>query len=356
MPTLATYRPRLEVLEDRTAPAVLTVNSNIDTANASDTYLSLREAIAIVNSSTLPSGLSPQILGQISGTLHGNGSDSILFNLNRPITLGGSQLELSLPSAMATITIDGGTAGVTVDGNQANLILLVDSGVQADLTHLTLQNGAGGIDNEGGTITLQDCQITHNTAFLAGGIYNNQGSVTLTDTSITFNSASTGNGLAGGLLNEGGDVQMTNCVVASNSAASDGGGIYNTGEFLFSGPIVGIHDVVNGTLTLTNCTVSGNHADGSGGGLVNAFPPDVHVWNLYRPGEPFPATMTLSGCTLDRNMAGGNGGAAAVFAGSLTMTACTLNGNSAYQYGGGMYIDPAVATIISSTISGNSAP
>jgi hypothetical protein len=63
-------RLHLERLEGRLAPATLTVNSPADTANPSDPDLSLREAITIVNSPSLPSGLSNQILGQISGTLH----------------------------------------------------------------------------------------------------------------------------------------------------------------------------------------------------------------------------------------------------------------------------------------------
>src|SRR6476469_1510875 len=78
---------RLDILEHRTAPAVLTVNSTADTASPGDPYLSLREAVAIVNSPALPSGLSPQILAQISGTLHGNASDTIQFAVNGPITL-----------------------------------------------------------------------------------------------------------------------------------------------------------------------------------------------------------------------------------------------------------------------------
>ena len=67
----------------------------------------------------------------------------------------------------------------------------------------------------------QGCQITHNTASVAGGIWNEGGSVTLTDTSITYNSAIGYTGLAGGLLNYGADVQMTNCVVSNNTAASN---------------------------------------------------------------------------------------------------------------------------------------
>jgi hypothetical protein len=81
----------LELLEDRLAPATLMVNSTADTASDSDAYLSLREAIAIVNSSTLPTDLTQQIQGQISGTLHANGSDTIGFDataVTGPITLG----------------------------------------------------------------------------------------------------------------------------------------------------------------------------------------------------------------------------------------------------------------------------
>ena len=137
----ARFRLYLEALEHRLAQAMLTVNSMADTANATDGYLSLREAIAIVNSPTLPTGLSQQILAQISGTLHAGGADTVGFDSTRvtsPITLGGTQLELSLAASTASVTIDGGTAGVTIDGNNASRVFLVDGGVQATLANLTV--------------------------------------------------------------------------------------------------------------------------------------------------------------------------------------------------------------------------
>src|SRR5262245_43321470 len=46
-------RPRLEVLEDRTTPAQLFVNTLADTFDHNDGQLSLREAIGAVNSVSL---------------------------------------------------------------------------------------------------------------------------------------------------------------------------------------------------------------------------------------------------------------------------------------------------------------
>src|SRR5262249_10080795 len=104
----ARFRPCLETLEDRLAPAVLTVNSTAD--NTTDTsVLTLREAIAIVNTSPDLKSLSDAIQKQISGALHADGTDTIVFDpskLTGPIKLGGTQLELSLPGSTAAITID----------------------------------------------------------------------------------------------------------------------------------------------------------------------------------------------------------------------------------------------------------
>jgi hypothetical protein len=67
VPTRRARRLRLELLEGRQAPATLMVNSTAGTASSSDHYLSLREAVAIVNSGTPPSGLTSQIPARISG-------------------------------------------------------------------------------------------------------------------------------------------------------------------------------------------------------------------------------------------------------------------------------------------------
>src|SRR5262249_26953666 len=132
LPPGSRHRLALEELEDRLAPATLMVNSTLDTANDSDPYLTLREAIALANSDTLPNDLSAQIQGEISGNLHDGGADGIVFDpaaMNGPILLSGTQLELNLPGSTAQVTISGGSA-VTVDGNNFSRVFQVDAGAQ----------------------------------------------------------------------------------------------------------------------------------------------------------------------------------------------------------------------------------
>jgi hypothetical protein len=269
----------LELLEDRLAPATLTVNSSADTASNCDAYLTLREALAIVNSSTLPSGLSDQILGQISGILHDGGSDTIAFDPNAvtgPIVLGGTQLELSLPGSTATVTIDGG-ARVTLDGNNASRVLKVDAGVQASLDHLTLSNGSaladfvnprgGGISNAG-VLTVTDSILSSNSAGVGGAI-SNVGTLTLSNSTLSANEALAGT--AGGIYNAG-LLTVTSSTISANVGIF--GGIDNVGTLTVTNSTIvsnqggGIANT--GRLTVTSCTISGNRAPFEGGGIRNS--------------------------------------------------------------------------------------
>jgi hypothetical protein len=245
----------LEALEGRLAPATLTVNSAADTANDSDPYLSLRESIALVNSPTLPTDLSQQIRAQISGTLHGGGTDNIVFDHSRvttPIVLGGTQMELSQLGSTARITIDGGS-GITVDGNNTSGVFLVDFDVQATLDNLTITHGnagdfgvGGGISNAG-TLTVSNSTLSGNSASSGGGIITYDGTLTVSNCTLSGNSASQGGGLFSNAPST-----VSNCTFSGNSS-DQGGAVYN-----------------QDTLTLSNCTLSGNSAlSYSGGGIFS---------------------------------------------------------------------------------------
>jgi hypothetical protein len=286
-------RLALEALEDRLAPATLTVNSTADTANPSEPYLTLREAIAIVNSPSLPTGLSDQILGQIDGSLHEGRTDTIVFDptaVTRSIVLGGTQLELSLPGGTASVTIDGGD-GVTVDGAGQSRVLQVDSGVQAILEHLTISHGSVTGINAG------------------AGIYN-QGRLTVSSSTVSSNSADYG----GGIYNSG-TLAVSQTTLSANSANLYGGGIY----------------IFGGTLTVSSSTLAANSTYDGGG-----------IFQLN-------GRMTLSGSTLSSNAATYGGGGIYSFAGTLTVSNSTLTGNSTGQVGGGIY-NPGGTLLVQDTI------
>jgi hypothetical protein len=248
----------VEALEDRLSPAVLTVNSTQDTANPTDPYLSLRQAIALVNSPTLPTGLSDQILGQIDGRLHDGRTDTIVFDsagVSGPIVLGGTQLELSLPGSTASVTIDGGD-GVTVDGSGRSRVLQVDSRVQATLDHLTLTHGSvpdsefgAGILNAG-SLTVSLCTLSANSTYYGAGIANNSGTLTVSHSTLTANSGGSG----GAIRNSGGRVTLSNSTLSANSTVNYGGAI----------------TTFDGTLTVSNCTLSANSTGLQGGGIYTS--------------------------------------------------------------------------------------
>jgi hypothetical protein len=327
----------LESLEGRLAPATLTVNSTSDTASPTDPYLSLREAVAIVNSPTLPTDLSDQILARISGTLHEGRADTIVFEptgVTGPILLSGTQLELTLPGGTAQVTIDGGS-GVTVDGAGRSRVLAVDSGVQATLEHLTISHGnvpgtnsGGGILNTG-SLTVSQSTLSANSAFYGGGIDNDRGTLTVNDTTLASNSGSGIDNLDGtltvshstlfgnsnGIYNHSGTVTVSNCTLSANS----GFGIYN-----------------GGTVTVSNSTLSANSA-------------------FYGGGISSSGTLTVSNCTLTANYAA-HGGGISIYDGTATVSNCTLSANSAVYEGGGIYSGHGTVTVSNCTLSANSAP
>jgi predicted outer membrane repeat protein len=350
---------------------ILTVNSTADTASDSDPYLSLREAIALVNSPTLPTDLSPQIQRQMSGTLHSGGLDQIVFDpaaVTAPIVLGGTQLELSLPASTSQVVIDGG-AGVTVDGNNASRILQVDANVGVTLEHLTLSQGDAndaGVASSGGAIqalahsnvTVTDSSLVGNSApaYGSGGaIYvQSDGSVTVSNSTLGGNSAG-GGGAIGAYL---ASVTVTNSTLTGNSADYYGGAINGSqnshlvvSDSNLTGNTAGIDGGAirvyeSGSAAVTNCTLTGNSA--ARGGAITA-----HI----------DVTVTVTNCTLSSNTAGlyDGGGICLVFSGTVTVDNSTLTDNSAAMNGGGICVEPTYAgghsstTVSNCTLSGNSA-
>jgi hypothetical protein len=289
------YRPRLEMLEDRTLLSVFTVNHLADDLVGSGLNGSLRYCI----------------------TSAANG-DSITFGVTGTIQLTGE-----LPLLTHSLSIEGpGADLLTVRGNIDGYyaVFTTDCDTTVSISGLTISNGGdNGILNDG-TLTLNDCTVSGNAD---GGIWDDGELVTLNNCTVT------GNLGGGGIVSIVSTLVLNNCTVTVNSAygyEARGGGI----------------NCVDGTVMLNNCTVSGNSAYGDeaadGGGIRTRY-----------------STVTLTNCTVSGNNAVGGGGIFNSY-GALTLTNCTVSGNHASGDGGGILNGVSgTLTLNSSTVCGNSA-
>jgi hypothetical protein len=132
----------------------------------------------------------------------------------------------------------------------------------------------GGIRFEaiGGTLRIDHCTLTSNTAVIGGGIFIVSGTASVDHSTLSGNSAI----IAGGGMMLGGagaDVTINQCNLLDNTSVLGGGG--------------GI-EIDGGALTINASTLTGNSAvDGSGGGIENtAF-----------------GTLTVKDCTIRNNLA-----------------------------------------------------
>jgi CSLREA domain-containing protein len=101
------YKPAVEVLEDRLAPAIITVTISADDNTPNDGTVSLREAIQAINNGT--AGADTDIINQNPGTFSVN--DTINFNISaagtvQTINVGGTG-NGALPALMKPMTING---------------------------------------------------------------------------------------------------------------------------------------------------------------------------------------------------------------------------------------------------------
>jgi hypothetical protein len=366
------------ILEDRLAPAVLTVNSLVDAPISGTTSsLNLREAIALINSGGTATDLAGNNLGaakasQIDSTSpFGTGDtirfDPVMFAPAQQLILEDGQIELSSDVAI----VGPGASELAVSGNDQTRVFQVDAPATVVISGLTVESGAttladvsgGGILNLG-TLTLVNTAVSGNSAGSGAGIGNVGGRLTLTDSTVSGNAAIA----AGGIANYGGTLTLIDSAVSGNSA-SGGGGIVNTGtaslinSSIFDNSVeleqAGDADTTGlaltgnlapansangaglfntGTLSLTGSTVADNSAQLDDAGIVN-----------YSAG-----TVVLADSSISGNVAGLGNGGIANYGGLMKLTNSTVTGNKAIGAGGlGNY--DGLMTIADSTVSGNMA-
>jgi hypothetical protein len=223
-------------------------------------------------------------------------------------------------------TLDGGVS----EGH----VLFVTEGVTVTLDDLTVQHGdshdGAGIfvqapapGGTGATLALDHSRVMDNTGFVGAGIYNDYGTTTLDDSQVSNNTALGaccflgfgGGGEGGGIFSHFGTTTITDSQVSSNNASYDGGGVYN----------------LESTMILDNSQVSDNYAGqaenafyvgGDGGGIFNA-PAFIEV-----------STMTLNDSQVSNNMAIQGGG---ISNGSTMSINDSQVLNNEAQFGGGIF-------------------
>jgi hypothetical protein len=250
---------------------------------------------------------------------------------------------------VGTETIDGGGT-VSISGNHASGVFVVDAGVQAVLTGLTIQDGTaadgGGIFNAS-TLAVSNATLSGNSATFDGGGVWSSGTLTLTNATLSGNSAT---GFGGGIHTGGtaGTLTVSNSNFSGNSA-TNGGGISNDN---------------GGTVTVSNSTLSSNSASG-GGGIANDSGGTVAVSNSTLSNNAATAfgggisndnggTVTVTDSTLSGNSASDGGGIINLATGTLTVNNSTFSGNSAAFDGGGIW-SSGTLMVNNATLSGNSA-
>ncbi len=179
-----------------------------------------------------------------------------------PVPAGTYRLRLGQLTVTGDVEIAGaGQANTIVDGKAKGRVFEILADSTADISGLTIRNGAvsvvpqlgGGILNRG-TLTLTDSTLSGNRAIggtgfpepsaTGGGLYN-YGSATLTNTTVTENRSDY---WGGGIYNAPtGTLTVSDSTVSDNYARFFSGGIGN----------YALYDD-NGTLNITNSTISGN--------------------------------------------------------------------------------------------------
>jgi predicted outer membrane repeat protein len=221
---------------------------------------------------------------------------------NIQIAAATYQENLSIPF---NLTLNGANAATTiVDGTNTANVFTVGSGISLTLSNFTIKNGVGysgggGVDN-GGTLTVNQCNFYTNTA-LSGGAILNTGRATISNTNFSGNSP------------------------------------YFFGHSASCGAIDN-----RSTMTITASTFFNNYANNnytSGGAICNG------------------GTLTITGSTFNTNSSQGNsggyGGAIYNYAGTLSVTNSTFSGNSATTSGGAIYTQGGTVKISNSTFGNN---
>ena len=192
------------------------------------------------------------------------------INIVTPVTIVG-------PGARI-LTISGAGLGRMLNVQSTGVVI---SGLSFSNGHFTSDGGA--ILNNGGDLSLTDCEFFNNVvvgAGTSGGAIANETTHKLSLRNCTF-SGNQASGRGGGIYDGAGSLSATNCTFTGNTAVMGGGIFIQTGS-------------KSDTFNILNCTLSGNTASittpgTGGGGILTTSNNTVSIGNTIVAGNIAPA-------------------------------------------------------------------
>jgi predicted outer membrane repeat protein len=240
------------------------------------------------------------------------------LEVDKSITIDGSNLE-------PRIAVSGDT---DADGSGDVQIMTIGVDGAVKISNVDFVNGkkessqlAGGINNFGGSLELENCAFVGNTGDTGGAILN-KGTLTIQNCAFQSNSAAEGGAIYNDSLSS---ISIEDSEFVNNTASVMGGAIENRGQLIIDGS-----------------TFNENSADGDGGGAI------------FTGHSTSAATITSS--TFTQNTAAGEngcGGAIAAAAGNFAITDSDFIENSSSSCGGAMFAAGISTTITNSVFAHN---
>jgi hypothetical protein len=281
------------------------------------------------------------------------------------------------------VVLDGTGQTTSLSGGNAVRIFRVNPGFTLSIRNLTLTSGAdtgtsgtngtagasasgGVIYNDGGTVSLVNCQVSGNKAAAGNG---GDGVVQLNGNGGSGGSGGSASG--GAIFNNGGTVLLTNCVFSGNTASGGNGGNGADGVVSGNGRSGGnggngggasggaIFNTGGGTVVSYDCMISSNSVAGASSGLggvgnglgadgANGAPGDSLSGGICNES----GTITILFSTFNGNTAtGGQGGGALAGAFSGTGGTGTAGGVAS---GGGIFNQSGALAMTNATFYANS--
>jgi hypothetical protein len=331
-----TYSESLSVPGAGSATSVTlwaTPSATVD-AGGSNTVLSVAPGRTVVLMNMNLTNGSELVGGGIfneHGTVTLLGTSSVYGNVASDLGGGiyndGGQLSLHNTSSVHdNVASDGSGIYNTSRGEQGGTVTLEDRSAVYNNTPIIIASKAnrgvkptgvvtsvgGGIDNDAGSVTLEDSSTVHDNGASAGGGIANDDMLTIQDRASVYRNAA----LAfGGGLASGGVVTMLGSGSVHDNVAPDGGGIFN-----------------EGTLVVRNTSsVYLNTAFGDGAGILNINLRAGQNSDSIRPLQPSstPTVLLRDFSTVHDNTAGGDGGGIAT--GATSSPAFRLSSRSVRQ-------------------------